>query len=109
MTTHPPDKTPEEEKDPHTQRLRMIMSWVVIIILTCFGVFALMGLIPSEIKVAHKTGWITGVHHVSGIVYLPDGRKYILVLLSKNLEDKEAGVKAMAAISRRIYEFMQSS
>ena len=50
MEVQTPDKTPEEEKDLHTQRLRMIMSWVVIIILTCFGVFALMGLTS-----VHKT------------------------------------------------------
>jgi hypothetical protein len=50
MAVQPPDKNPEEEKDLHTQKLRMIMSWVVIIILTCFGVFALMGLTS-----VHKT------------------------------------------------------
>jgi hypothetical protein len=50
MAAHPTDKTTEEEKDLHTQKLRMIMSWVVIIILTCFGVFALMGLTS-----VHKT------------------------------------------------------
>ena len=38
---------------------------------------------------AHKTGSITGVHHDSGIVYLPDGRVYVLVILSKNLEEFE--------------------
>ena len=46
-------------------------------------------LLPQEVKVAHKTGWITGVHHDSGIVFLPDGWKYVLVLLSKNLENEE--------------------
>ncbi len=65
--------------------------------------------LPPEVKVAHKTGWITGVHHDSGIVYLPDGRKYVLVLLSKNLEDEEAGIATMARISRMIYDYMQPS
>lgn len=62
--------------------------------------------LPDEVKVAHKTGWITGVHHDSGIIFLPDGRKYVLVLLSKNLKDEEAGVKAMASVSRMIYEYV---
>ncbi len=61
--------------------------------------------LPKDVKVAHKTGSITGVHHDSGIVYLPDGRKYVLVLLSKNLEDDAAAVKAMADVSKMIYDF----
>jgi beta-lactamase class A len=59
--------------------------------------------LPKEVKVAHKTGWITGVHHDSGIVFLPDGRKYILVILSRDLSDEDAGVKAMATVSKMIY------
>ena len=61
--------------------------------------------LPKNVKVAHKTGWITGVHHDSGIVILPDGRKYVLVLLSKNLEDDSAAVKAMAYVSRLVYDY----
>jgi beta-lactamase class A len=56
--------------------------------------------------VAHKTGSITGVEHDSGIVFLPDGRQYVLVILSKDLKDVEAGKKTIALISRRIYDFM---
>ncbi len=59
--------------------------------------------LPKEVRVAHKTGWITGVHHDSGIVYLPDGRMYVLVLLSKNLKDEKAGVETLAGISEMIY------
>jgi beta-lactamase class A len=59
--------------------------------------------LPVEVKVAHKTGSITGVRHDSGIVFLPGGRKYILVLLSKGLEDEEAAVKTMANISELIF------
>lgn len=62
--------------------------------------------LPKEVKVAHKTGSITGVHHDSGIVMLPDGRRYVLVLLSKNLEDESAAVKAMADVSKMIYDFV---
>lgn len=61
--------------------------------------------LPKEIKVAHKTGSITGVRHDSGIVFLPDGRKYILVLLSKDLEDADAGIEAMATVSEMIYNY----
>src|SRR6266487_4889689 len=64
--------------------------------------------LPTEIKVAHKTGFITGIHHDSGIIFLPDGRKYVLVLLSKNLEDEKQAIKAMANVSRLIYEYVIS-
>ena len=62
--------------------------------------------LPEDVKVAHKTGWITGLHHDSGIVFLPDGRKYVLVLLSKNLTDEDAGVETLATVSRMVYDYM---
>ena len=62
--------------------------------------------LPKEVKVAHKTGSITGVHHDAGIVYLPNGKSYVLVLLSKNLEDFDKGTEQLAGISKTIYEYM---
>jgi beta-lactamase class A len=61
--------------------------------------------LPKKVKVAHKTGWITGVNHDAGIVILPDGRKYVLVLLSKELENDKAAVKSMAKVSKMIYDY----
>jgi beta-lactamase class A len=62
--------------------------------------------LPKEVKVAHKTGFITALHHDSGIVFLPDGRKYVLVLLSKKLEDEKKAVEALATVSYKIYQYM---
>jgi len=61
--------------------------------------------LPKEVKVAHKTGVITGLHHDSGIVYLPDGSKYVLVILSREMEDFEGGTQMMAKISKLIYDY----
>ena len=66
-------------------------------------------LLPKNVRVAHKTGSITGVQHDSGIVILPDGRKYVLVLLSKNLSDTEKGIYAMAQVSKLIYDYVISN
>jgi beta-lactamase class A len=66
-------------------------------------------LLPSEVKVAHKTGSITGVEHDTGIVFLPDGRRYVLVLLSKDLKDASTGKQTLAGVSKRIYDFMMGS
>jgi beta-lactamase class A len=65
-------------------------------------------LLPPEVKVANKSGNITGVEHDSGIVYLPDGKKYILILLAKNLADDSEGIKAEAEISKLVYDFVNS-
>jgi beta-lactamase class A len=62
-------------------------------------------LLPKDVQVAHKTGWITGVHHDSGIIYLPDGRQYVLVLLSKKCTNEAAAVQLLAMISRKIYDY----
>ncbi|MBN8576766.1 MAG: serine hydrolase [Cytophagales bacterium] len=61
--------------------------------------------LPANAKVAHKTGSITGVRHDSGIVFLPEGKKYVLVLLSKDLKDEVAGIEAMARVSEVLYEY----
>jgi beta-lactamase class A len=62
--------------------------------------------LPAGVKVAHKTGSIKGVHHDSGIVFLPDGRKYVLVLLSRDLVDEKSAINAMAAVSEVIYSYV---
>ncbi|RLD23796.1 MAG: serine hydrolase [Bacteroidetes bacterium] len=62
--------------------------------------------LPSEVKVAHKTGSITGVQHDAGIIVLPTGHKYVLVLLSKELEDKDKGVETLSLISKKVYDFV---
>lgn len=64
--------------------------------------------LPKDVKVAHKGGSISGVLHDSGIVFLPDGRKYVLVILSKNITNEEKSREMMAEVSKLIYEFVIS-
>jgi beta-lactamase class A len=66
-------------------------------------------LLPKNVQVAHKTGWITGVHHDAGIIYLPDGRKYVLVLLSKNCTQEASTVLLLAKVSELIYNYFISN
>jgi beta-lactamase class A len=65
--------------------------------------------LPNSVKVAHKTGSINGVHHDSGIVFLPDGRKYVLVILSKDLKDDDAATAGMANVSEIIYKHVMET
>jgi beta-lactamase class A len=61
--------------------------------------------LPNDVKVAHKTGSITGVQHDSGIVFLPDGKKYVLILLSRfDPSDEKKAIQAMAEVSKMLYE-----
>ncbi|MFL3001087.1 MAG: serine hydrolase [Cytophagales bacterium] len=59
--------------------------------------------LPKEIEIAHKDGWISGTRHDSGIVFINDEKKYVLVLLSKNLEDEIKGADILAKVSLEIY------
>ena len=60
--------------------------------------------LPKDIEIANKTGMITGVHHDSGIVFLKGGKKYVIIILSKNMSDMESGTEMMAKISELIYK-----
>ncbi|MEX1138717.1 MAG: serine hydrolase [Bacteroidota bacterium] len=65
--------------------------------------------LPPGTRIAHKTGSITGVEHDGGIVFLADGRKYVLVILSKDLKDRGQGKKAIADISRLLYDHVRGN
>ncbi len=66
-------------------------------------------LLPTSVKVAHKTGSITGIQHDSGIVFLPDGTQYVLILLSRfDPVDEKQVIKAMADVSKLVYDHMIS-
>lgn len=66
-------------------------------------------LLPKNLKIANKTGRITGVHHDSALIELPDGKKYVLVLLSKNMKDMDAGTKMLSEVSKLIYDHVNNN
>jgi len=60
--------------------------------------------LPPEARVSHKTGSITKVNHDAAIVYPPDRKPYVLVVLTRGLEDEKAAHKLIADISRTVYD-----
>ncbi|MGN6532002.1 MAG: serine hydrolase [Ginsengibacter sp.] len=60
--------------------------------------------LPADVKTATKSGWINKVSHDSGIVFLLDGRRYVIVLLSRGIEDEKAADETLATVSRIIYD-----
>ena len=62
--------------------------------------------LPDSLRIAHKTGAITGVRHDSALIFLPDGRKYVLIFLSKNAGDGAKANQFCADISKMIYDYL---
>lgn len=63
-------------------------------------------LLPPKIKIAHKTGHITGLYHDGGIVYISNKKRFALVLLSSKLIDPSRAKEAMSKVSLMVYNFM---
>jgi beta-lactamase class A len=65
--------------------------------------------LPKGTRVAHKTGFITGVLHDAAIVY-PTGRTpYVLVVLTRGIPEQEVARKLIADVSRLVYQHVTAS
>jgi beta-lactamase class A len=60
--------------------------------------------LPTEARVAHKTGEISTVAHDAGIVYLPDRPPYVLVILTEWKASSTGRQDSIARISRAVYQ-----
>ncbi len=59
--------------------------------------------LPPGTRVAHKTGWITGIQHDGAIVYPPGRAPYVLVVLTRGIADTTRAARAGADISRLVW------
>jgi beta-lactamase class A len=57
--------------------------------------------IPAGIRIAHKTGTITKIHHDAAIVFGP--KPYVLVVLVRGLQVQKDSAALIAAISREVW------
>jgi len=64
--------------------------------------------LPSAARVAHKTGEITRHKHDAGIVYPLIGKPYVIVVLTKGIENQKRSEKLIADISRTVYEALRN-
>lgn len=60
-------------------------------------------LLPDEVKVANKTGEISGHHHDSAVVWTPAGC-YALVVLTRGFEHRRVAASFIAELSLLIYQ-----
>jgi beta-lactamase class A len=59
--------------------------------------------LPPGIRVAHKTGEITAHSHDAAIVYPPGRKPYVLVVLTRGIQDGVRSSKLIADISSMVY------
>jgi beta-lactamase class A len=59
--------------------------------------------LPPGTRVAHKTGWITGLHHDAAIVGGPGALHYVLVVMVRGLT-REASAKLMGDVARLVHQ-----
>lgn len=62
--------------------------------------------LPPGTRVAHKTGWITGISHDGGIVYPRTRPPYVLVVLTRGIEETERSYGIAAEISRDVWSVL---
>jgi beta-lactamase class A len=61
--------------------------------------------LPGGVRVAHKTGRISGISHDAGVVFPADAPPYSLVILTRGFEDGGAADALAAEVSRTIFEY----
>lgn len=59
--------------------------------------------LPSDARVAHKTGEISTIAHDAGLVFLPDRKPYAIVILTEWDAEKGGRSDTLAKVSRAIY------
>ena len=62
--------------------------------------------LPDGVRVAHKTGEITEVHHDAAIVYPEGAAPYVLVILTEGLADHAESARLGAEVSRAVYDVL---
>lgn len=75
---------------------------MIDLLMQCNDTTHLVQGMPYGTKFAHKTGCTESYYHDGGIVYLPEGRDYILVVYSKDVENHEG---LMIQIAQLLYDY----
>ncbi len=63
--------------------------------------------LPLGVDVAHKTGWNEKMYHDAAIVYPPGRTPYVLVILSKGLEELDEAPALVAELSYTVYHSLE--
>ncbi len=58
--------------------------------------------LPPDVRVAHKTGSITRIHHDAAIIYPPDSPAYVLVVMTEGIEEDSVSSVLGSLLSERV-------
>ncbi|MEM7417018.1 MAG: serine hydrolase [Gemmatimonadota bacterium] len=61
--------------------------------------------VPAGVRVANKTGWITGINHDAALVYPGAAMPYVLVVMVRGHPDEDQGAAMTAELSRLVWEY----
>lgn len=60
--------------------------------------------VPDGVRVANKTGWITGINHDAALVFPDDAPPYVLVIMVRGHPAEDQGESMTAELSRMVWE-----
>lgn len=63
--------------------------------------------LPDNVEVAHKTGWITEIHHDAAIVYPLNAAPYILVVLTEGIPERERSAALHATVAATVHAHLR--
>jgi beta-lactamase class A len=64
--------------------------------------------IPPGVRVANKTGWITGINHDAALVFPAEGAPYVLVVMVRGHPAEDQGEAMTAELSRIVWDAHQA-
>lgn len=63
--------------------------------------------LPAGVRVAHKTGEITRHNHDAALVFPPGRKPYVIVVLTRGIDDRKLSDKLIADISGAVYQALK--
>jgi beta-lactamase class A len=60
--------------------------------------------LPADVHVAHKTGWTGKYYHDAGIVYPPDGKPFVLVILTRGSKTESEAHALVSSLAKIVYD-----
>jgi beta-lactamase class A len=67
------------------------------------GIYAGLNAKENGLKVASKDGWITEIVHDSAIIQDQEGKRWIIVILTRGVKEQEDGYKLIADLSNKLW------
>lgn len=61
--------------------------------------------LPPGTRVAHKTGWITGITHDAAIIYPPGRRPFVLVVLTSGYESEAEAARRISEVAATVWRW----